>query len=148
MTQLTRNIEPKDIDKIKELIHIVFSDTEYRKIMRLGGMTNHSYKITRNNGMEYLVRIPGEGTEKLINRTDEFKSTRLACKLGIDSELLYSGDDGTKVMKFISNSHSMNNQIMQRQDIIEQAAGLLKKLHTCGENTGVRFEVFEMADLY
>ena len=148
MTQLIRNIEPTDIYRIKELLHIVFSDTEYREIVRLGGMTNRSYKITRNNELEYLVRIPGEGTEELINRMDECKSTRLACKLGIDSELLYFGDDGTKVMKFIPNSQSMTNQILQRQDIIEQAAGIFKKLHTCGENTGVRFEVFEMADLY
>ena len=109
MTQLIRNIEPTDISRIKELLHNVFSDTEYREILRLGGMTNRSYKITRNNGSQYLVRIPGEGTEELINRKDEYKSTRLACKLGFDSELLYFGDDGTIVMKFIPNSQNVNN---------------------------------------
>ncbi len=148
MTQLIRNIEDQDIPKIKDLLQIVFSDNEYRKISRLGGMTNHSYKVTREDEQEYLVRIPGEGTEELINRNDERISTTLACRLGIDSELLYFGDDGSKVMRFISNPQPMNNLLLQEDYIIEQAAGIFRKLHTCGENTGVRFEVFEMADLY
>ena len=37
---------------------------------------------------------------------------------------------------------------MRRQEIILQAAEIFRRLHTCGENTGVRFEVFEMADAY
>jgi len=52
-------------------------------------MTNRSYKRIRKNGQAYLVRIPGEGTEPLINRKNEHISTELACKLDIDSELLY-----------------------------------------------------------
>lgn len=148
MTQLIRNIEDQDIPKIKDLLQIVFSDNEYRTLSRLGGMTNHSYKVTREDEQEYLVRIPGEGTEELINRNDERISTNLACRLGIDSELLYFGDDGSKVMRFISNPQPMSNRLLQEHDIIEQAAGIFRKLHTCDENTGVRFEVFEMADLY
>ncbi len=64
-------------------------------------MTNHSYKVTLENGEELLVRIPGDGTEEMINRLDERKSTQLACDLHIDSDLYYFGDDGKKVMKFI-----------------------------------------------
>ena len=148
MAELVREIESVDIPKLKELMKMVFGDDEWKDIQRLGGMTNHSYKITRNDGEEYLVRIPGDGTEEMINRMDERKSTELACKLGIDSPLLYFGDDGRKVMKFIHDPQEMNEDVMKRPENLKQAAAIFHKLHTCGEDTGVRFDVFEMADLY
>lgn len=99
-------------------------------------------------GTEYLVRIPGDGTEGMINRLDERKSTELACKLDIDSPLLYFGNDGGKVMRFIKNPQPMSEEVMRRKENLLQAAEIFHRLHTCGENTGVRFEVFEMAALY
>lgn len=148
MAELVREIVENDLPIVKELLAKANKEKEYAKIERLGGMTNHSYKVTLNNGEELLVRIPGEGTEKMINRSDERKSTELACKLGIDSELLYFGDEGTKVMKFITNPQTMDNFVLKKPEVLKQAAEIFHKLHTCGVNTGVRFEVFEMADLY
>ena len=148
MAELIRQIEEKDIPLVKEILYKVFSDDNYNDILRLGGMTNHSYKVTRNDGEEYVVRIPGEGTEELINRFDERKSTELACRLGIDSELLYFGDDGAKVMRFICDPQPISEGIMQKKENLVQAAAIFCKLHTCGIDTGVRFEVFEMVDLY
>lgn len=148
MTELIREIEEKDIPKLKDLMVIVFQDDTWIDIQRLGGLTNHSYKITRRDGAEYLARIPGEGTEEMINRNDERKSTELACQLGIDSDLLYFGDDGRKVMRFISNPQYIDESIMKKKENLMQAAAIFHKLHTCGIDTGVRFEVFEMASLY
>ena len=148
MSELIREIEEADLPQVCALLGRVFDDNTYRDIARLGGMTNHSYKVTRNDGAEYLVRIPGEGTEEMINRTDERKSTTLACRLGIDAELLYFGDDGTKVMRFIRDPQPMSEAVMREEQNIRQAADIFRRLHTCGEDTGVRFEVFEMAALY
>lgn len=148
MAELIREIEAEDLPKVKALLGLVFEDDEYVDICRLGGMTNHSYKVTRADGNEYLVRIPGEGTEEMIVRDDERKSTELACSLGIDSELLYFGDDGRKVMRFIDDPQPMTEEVMCRSENIKQAADIFRKLHTCGVDTGVKFEVFEMADLY
>ena len=148
MAELVREIEQEDLPKLRELLTQVFGDGEWKSIERLGGMTNHSYKITRNDGREYLARIPGDGTEEMINRSDERKSTELACKLGIDSPLLYFSDDGRKVMEFIHNPQPMNEEIMRRRENLLQAAEIFHRLHTSGVDTGVRFEVFEMADLY
>ena len=148
MGELIREINQDDIPKLHELLKLVFNDDEWSSIVRLGGMTNHSYKITRLDGSEYLVRVPGEGTEELINRLDERKSTELGCKLGIDSKLLYFGDDGCKVMEFIHDPQLMSDEVMRKQEVLTQAAEIFHKLHTCGEDTGVRFEVFEMASLY
>ena len=148
MAELVRMIEETDIPKLKALLKEVFENDEWSDIRRLGGMTNHSYKITRTDGQEYLVRIPGEGTEEMINRSDELKSTELACSLGIDAPLLYFNDDGRKVMKFIHDPQPMSEEVMRRKENLLQAAEIFRRLHTCGVDTGVRFEVFEMADLY
>ena len=148
MADLVREIVEADLPRVKELLTKVNRGGDYAEIERLGGMTNHSYKVTLENGEELLVRIPGEGTEKMINRLDERKSTELACELNIDSKLLYFGDDGTKVMKFIKNPQPMNEEVMRRKENLRQAAEIFHRLHYSGIDTGVRFEVFDMADLY
>lgn len=148
MAKLVREIVKEDIPEIEALLLKVFGSGGYKDIKRLGGMTNRSYKITKMDGSEYLARIPGEGTEALINRLDERKSTELACRLGIDSDLLYFGDDGKKVMKFIEISQAISSELLKNRENIKQAADIFRKLHTCGEDTGVRFEVFEMAAMY
>lgn len=148
MAELIREIIEEDLPKVKELLKKVDKSEDYKKIERLGGMTNHSYKITLKDGEELLIRIPGEGTEEMINRVDERKSTELGCELGIDSKLLYFGDDGTKVMEFIHNPQPIDEKVMQKDVYLKQAAKIFNKLHNCGVDTGVRFEVFEMADLY
>ena len=148
MADLVRKIEENDIPELKSILLKVFNDDSYKDIKRLGGMTNHSYKITRNDGKEYLVRIPGEGTEEMINRQDERKSTELACKLGIDTKLLYFDDDGHKVMDFICDPQDITEETLCKKENIDQIAKIFKTLHTCGVDTGVKFEVFEMADLY
>lgn len=148
MAELVREIEKEDIPKIGKVLENGHVTGGYSDIKRLGGMTNHSYKVTMETGEELLVRIPGEGTEEMINRRDEYKSTKLACDLKIDSELLYFGEEGTKIMKFIRDPQPMSEAVMKKKEVLHQAAEIFHRLHTCGVDTGVRFEVFEMAELY
>ena len=117
MEELVREIISEDIPKIRATLYKVLGTEEFVDIVRLGGMTNRSYKIVTVDSKEYLVRIPGEGTEALINRADERKSTELACSLGLDSELLYFGNDGTKIMSYITDPQIMNEEVMQQKEV-------------------------------
>lgn len=117
-------------------------------IVRMGGLTNHSYKVVCDNGKAYAFRIPGEGTESIINRSDEKISTELACQIGIDAELLYFGSDGTKVMHYISDAETMTAERLRTDEVIRMVTQVFQKLHGCGIDTGVPFEIFEMADTY
>ena len=147
MSELVREIIEADLPVVNDLLKRAGRE-EYVQIERLGGMTNHSYKATLADGEELLVRIPGEGTEEMINREDERKSTELACSLNIDSELYYFDNEGHKVMRFIHDPQPMDEEVMKRPENLRQAAEIFHRLHTCGVDTGVRFEVFEMAELY
>ena len=145
---MAKEILKEDIPKVKSLLSLVFGKDDYSEISRMGGLTNHTYKITLEDGNEYVVRIPGEGTEEMIVRSDEKKSTNLACSLGIDAEMLYFGEDGSKVTKYIKNAITMSSELLHQDKHIGQVAEIFKKLHSCNVDTGVPFEVFEMAAGY
>ena len=145
---MAKEILKQDIPKVQALLEKVLGSGEYKEIARMGGLTNHTYKVTLEDGGEYVVRIPGEGTEEMIVRGDEKISTALACRLGIDADMLYFGDDGSKVTKYIQNAVTMSPASLHEEKHIEQMAAIYRTLHTCGEDTGVPFEVFEMAAGY
>lgn len=145
---MVREIIEEDLPKVKKLIKQVLDQDAYTNIERMGGLTNRTYKVTLANGQLYTIRIPGEGTEEMINRTDEKISTTLACDLGIDSKMLYFGQDGTKVTEYIANAITMYAQTMKEPINIKHAAEIFKKLHNCNTDTGVPFEVFDMAANY
>lgn len=143
-----KKIIKKDLYTITKLLKRVFNIQAYLNITRLGGLTNHTYKVTLQDGQAYVFRIPGEGTEKLINRVNEKISTELACELGIDVDLLYFGEDGTKISSYAKNAKTMSPESMKREHHIRQAAVIFQKLHTSNINTGILFDVFQIATDY
>lgn len=146
--KMRSQIVESDVRYIAELIKSVLHKDGYKEIKRLGGLTNHSYKVVTNDGQEYVFRIPGEGTEEMIVRSDEEKSTRLANKVGVDAELYYFGKDGTKISEYVKGAVTMTPELLREPEHIAQVAEIFHKLHTCGEDTGVPFEVFDMAKMY
>ena len=145
---MAKEILTQDIGKVEDLLKAVVNVSAYKSISRMGGLTNHTYHVTLEDGSEYVVRIPGEGTEEMIIRSDERISTALACDLGIDAELLYFGADGSKVTRYIPNAVTMSAATLHEEEHIDQMAAIFKKLHTCGVDTKVPFEVFDMAAGY
>ena len=142
---MAREIIRQDLEQVSDLLQKVLHVTSYTAIARLGGLTNHTYCVTLENGKQYVIRIPGEGTQELIVRRDEKISTQLACRLGIDAPMLYFGEDGAKVTEYIPDAVTMSAEILGTTDHIKQVACILQTLHRCGEDTGVPFEVFDMA---
>lgn len=143
-----REIVKGDVLQVEALLTKVLGSCVYQELTRMGGLTNHTYKVTMASGEEYVVRIPGLGTESLINRKDEMVSTKLACDLGVDAELLYFDESGAKITKYIQNAVTMSSQELHREERIKQIAQILRKMHTCGVDTKVPFDVFMMANGY
>ena len=102
---MAKEIVQADLARIRALLDEVLGHSDYSDVQRMGGLTNRTYCVSFADGSRIMVRIPGEGTEELIDRADE------------------------KVR-------------------IRQAAQLLKTLHGSGVDTGVPFEVFDMAAGY
>lgn len=145
---ITREIVKQDLAKVAQLTESVLGVKDYKSIERLGGLTNHTYHVTLEDGAEYAIRIPGKGTEEMIVRSDEMISTQLACRLDIDARMLYFGRDGSKVTQYIPNAITMSAELLAQEHHIAQVAEIFRKIHACNENTGVPFEVFDMAAGY
>lgn len=139
-----KEILKSDTVIVKQLCNEILGE-EYSEIERMGGLTNHTYRVKMQQGKNYAIRVPGEGTEKLIVRANERISTELACELGIDAQCLYFGEDGKKITEYIYEAETMSPITLKSSKSIEQMAEVFIRLHTCGKDTGVPFEVFDMA---
>lgn len=143
-----KEILEQDILRLQKLLLEVLGESDYQYIERMGGLTNHTYKITMKDGSIYAVRLPGEGTETLINRADEKVCTCLACDLGIDARMLHFGENGEKVTCYIEGAKTLSAASFQDEQILRKSAEVLRVLHTSGADTGVSFDVFDMAAGY
>lgn len=69
--------------------------TNFRNVSK--GMTNTSF-VFRIDGVDYIYRHPGDGTESIINRRNEKWSLITAKKLGIDPTYIYADvNEGWKI---------------------------------------------------
>lgn len=145
---MRNDVLKQDTEYISAILEKVLNTVDIKHIERMGGLTNRTYKVIYGDGQAVVVRIPGEGTADMISRDDERKSTELACKMGIDTELFYFGEDGTKIMHYVADSETMSAERLRKEENIQQIADIFRTLHNCGKDTGVSFEVFHMAANY
>ena len=143
-----RQIVHDELPIVKALLLETLKVSEYRSIERLGGMTNHTYKVELWNGDMYVVRIPGAGTEKLIDRAAEKISALLACRLGIDAQIISFGEGGEKVSAYIQGAITLKEDDFSNPEMLEKVAAVFRKLHDSGADTGVSFDFFDMVSRY
>jgi len=126
-------------------------DLDYEDIQEIqpfGGMTNKNYKVTVND-RGYVLRVPGNGTEKMINRKEEKFNSIIASDLGIDTNLVYFDDNtGIKIAELIPNAETLNSKTSKRQDYMEMTSLVFQKLHNCNAKMPNRFDVFEKMNEY
>ena len=75
----------------------------------IGGMTNHSCLIDIN-GNKYVVRVPGVGSNKLVNRQHELSVINAIMKhKTFATPEMYINDNYIKVSQYIENSHTVDS---------------------------------------
>lgn len=115
--------------KIMERIKLIFRCDEedivdFRNVSE--GMTNTSF-IFRIDGIDYIYRYPGNGTNKIINRKNEKNSLKLAHKLGIDPTYIYlDTNEGWKISKFV---HTFREPDYSSKEDSSRVIRALQKLH-------------------
>ena len=63
------------LESLKELVSecLNVDIKQVKHIAAIGGMTNKNYKVMIDD-QNYVLRVPGNGTEKMISRVDEIKN--------------------------------------------------------------------------
>ncbi|QCJ44148.1 winged helix-turn-helix transcriptional regulator [Bacillus sp. S3] len=129
-----------------EALDLAYEDIS--EIQPFGGMTNKNFKVVIK-GKEYVLRIPGNGTESMINRKEEKFNAALASHLGIDTELVYFNEEtGVKIAELIQEAETLTPKMTKRQDIMELTTEIFKTLHFSKLQMANRFDVFERIDEY
>ncbi len=131
-----------------QLVSRVFGVPEGKivRIRRLkAGMTNNSWLFSVD-GRQYICRIPGEGTEKLIDRRQERTVYDAVAPLGITEELVYfDADTGYKISAYYENARNADPK-----DPADMRACMkkLRELHGSGVRVGHRFDIGERLAYY
>ena len=109
------------------------------------GMTNRSF-LFNCNGSRYIMRIPGEGTDRLINRKEEAEVYNLINGIGICDEIAYINPlNGYKITKFIEGARVCDPD---NYDDLVKCMTKLRAFHNLKLSVGHRFDIFEKIDFY
>lgn len=109
------------------------------------GMTNRSF-LFRIKGKAYICRIPGEGTEKLIDRRAEGESYRAIAPLGLAEELIYfNPENGYKISVYYEDARSADPE---SEADLRACMEVLKKLHRAPCRVSQRFDLGERIAFY
>ena len=140
-----------------ELISSVFQVPE-RDIVHLrclkAGMTNKSFlfgiDIASQNkeysGKDFICRIPGVGTGKLINRKEEEEIYKIVNDLEITEELLYfNPENGYKISRYYEEAR---NADFSKQAERRACMKLLLRLHQGKKNVSHSFSLRERLHYY
>lgn len=88
------------IEVIAKLFKVAATDIVDITVLKKG-MTNRSFLFSVN-GEKYIMRIPGEGTDQLINRAEEAEVFRTISGLGLCDDPVYiNPENGYKITKFL-----------------------------------------------
>ena len=109
------------------------------------GMTNHSFVFTCR-GERYIMRIPGEGTDRMINRVGEKQAYDAIKGLGISDEVLYlDPKTGYKLSRYIENAETCdcNND----EDVVKMF-GMLHRIRRMQLKTETTWDIFREMERY
>ena len=109
------------------------------------GMTNRSF-IFECRAENYIMRIPGEGTEELINRQDEAEVYSVINGTGIcDDNIYLNPQNGYKITRFIKNSRTCDP--LEEEDV-KKCMARLREFHEKRIIVSHTFHLFNQIEKY
>lgn len=109
------------------------------------GMTNRSF-LFRCKNKKYIMRIPGEGTDRLINRAEEAAVYRAIDGRRICDDIAYMNpENGYKITEFLENARVCDPT--DPQDVAACMARL-RQFHQLKLQVGHTFDIFGQINFY
>lgn len=109
------------------------------------GMTNRSFIFTVKN-KRYIMRIPGAGTNKLINRQEEYDVYQQIKDESYTEDILYlNPKNGYKLSGFLENTR--NSKADDLNDVT-QCMNLLRKFHQKKYRVNHDFNIWKQLEFY
>lgn len=113
------------LDLIGEVFQVEQDDI-YDISMMKKGMTNNSFLFTVDD-LRYVFRVPGKGTNVLINRGEEARVYDAIKDLNISDEIFYiDSENGYKITRYYETIRNLN---VNNMDEVTKAIDLIRMLH-------------------
>jgi thiamine kinase-like enzyme len=139
------NLEPRLVSALSRCAHL-FGDTP-AVLRRLGGLTNANFLVTDGTD-QFVLRLPGAGTQDYINRAVEAVAAQATAEIGVNAPLLlFDPADGLQVTGFVEGT-TMSEAGFKDHGAIARAAAAVRRVHTTSKPFANRFELFAMIDEY
>lgn len=140
----SNSLNTEIIDIITHSLNVTIQDIGNIKLSKKG-MTNKSFIFEAKN-KKYMMRIPGEGTDQLINRKEEHDVYKVISPYHLSDNVIYfNKNNGYKITRFIENSRVCN---MYDLDDLNLAMNLLRKFHNSNLKVNHYFDIFEKIEFY
>lgn len=109
------------------------------------GMTNRSFLFTCG-GKQYIMRIPGEGTDRLIDRRQEAAVYGAIRDLSLCDDVYYIDPaNGYKITAFLENARVCDPE---NPNDVRRCMAFLRKFHERRLHVGHSFDIFGQIEFY
>lgn len=148
--QLREKDENSEQLKVKAIKFICDSmkvkSSELKKIKALKkGMTNRSFLFSGRD-KKYIMRIPGEGTDKLINRKEEAEVYEIIKDKDIcDNIISISSKTGYKITEYIENARVCD---ATNYEDVKKCMKKLREFHDLKLKVNHDFDIFKQINFY
>ncbi len=138
------NLQTDAISIIQECFNVEVDEIKNITVLKKG-MTNRSFLFECQN-QKYIMRIPGEGTDHLINRKEEADVYQALENRQICDDVLYMNpDNGYKITAYLEDA---TNCDAENWDEVEACMTKLREFHELNLTVDHRFDIFGQIDFY
>jgi thiamine kinase-like enzyme len=113
---------------------------------KLAGLTNRSFLLRRGSDSAVL-RLPGPGTQRYIDRRAELHNHAIAAALGIAPDIILPDPD-CLVTRYLEDARGLASERFGDVAVIDAVGRLLARLHRSGRTFHGRMELFPKVDQY
>lgn len=147
LRELDGNSDNLKTDSLKIICGVLDAGMEEIKQIAVlkKGMTNRSFLFCHGD-KKYIMRIPGEGTDKLIDREHEAAVYRAVGGLELCDHVLYINEhNGYKISEFIEGARCCD---AENDEDVAKCMKHLRRLHQMGLELDHDFDIFNQIEFY
>jgi len=147
---LRRKEDPFDKDNLMKYLTDIFpeEDVSQAEIIQIGGMSNKNFRVNFK-GRSYVLRVPGNGSDGMMERSNEEFNALEGCKMGVNPEIRYfDAKTGIKLADYVENAETLNAATIQRHDNLRKIADIYHKIHDAHVRLKNEFNLFQEIEKY
>ena len=144
LDHLSKQLHTEKIDIAAKVLGVGVSEIEEITLLKKG-MTNRSFLFSCK-GQQYIMRIPGEGTDQLIDRKQEYEVYQAIKDMGICDDIVYiDPETGYKITAFLDGARVCDAENLED---VQKCMKRLRAFHEKKLTVSHYFDIFKQIAYY